>query len=82
MDPLNRKTFVEKILGAPEGAIIFRRPDILLTHDGTVSIKKTFEKMGGVKLHDPAQLLVVLDYNTPPTSVGLARLLPLRGGLF
>jgi len=72
MDPLNPQTFVEKILGAPEGALVFRRPDILLTHDGTVSIKKTFEKMGGVKLHDPSQLLVVLDHNTPPTSVRLA----------
>ncbi|MEW6335747.1 MAG: aconitase/3-isopropylmalate dehydratase large subunit family protein [Thermodesulfobacteriota bacterium] len=69
---MNPKTFVEKILGAPEGAVVFRRPDILLTHDGTVSIKKTFEKMGGVKLHDPSQLLVVLDHNTPPTSVRLA----------
>lgn len=66
------KTFVEKILGAPEGAIVFRRPDIVLTHDNTVSIKKTFEKMGGGKVFDPGQLFVALDHNAPPTSAGLA----------
>ena len=50
MQPSAPKTFVEKILGAPEGAIVFRKPDIVLTHDNTVSIKKTFEKMGGGKV--------------------------------
>ena len=38
------KTFVEKILGANAGAIVFTKPDIVLTHDNTASIKKTFEK--------------------------------------
>jgi len=52
MDLLTAKTFGEKILGAPEGTIVFRKPDIVLTHDSTVSVKKTFEKMGGVKLFD------------------------------
>ena len=40
-------TFVEKILGAPAGTIVFRKPDIVLTHDNTASIEKTFRKMGG-----------------------------------
>jgi homoaconitase/3-isopropylmalate dehydratase large subunit len=44
------KTFVEKILGAPEGAIVFRTPAIVLTNDNTASIKKTFEKMGGERI--------------------------------
>ncbi len=61
-------TFVEKIFGAPAGAIVFRSPDIVLTHDNTVSIAKTFEKMGGKKVYNPNQLLVVLDHNAPPTS--------------
>src|SRR6056297_3181942 len=65
-------TFVEKILGAPSGAIVFRRPDIVLTHDNTASIRKTFEKMGGKKVYDPGQLLVVLDHNAPPTNANLA----------
>ena len=66
------KTFVEKILGAPEGAIVFRKPDIVLTHDNTASIAETFERMGGGKLFDPERLLVVLDHNAPPTNAKLA----------
>ena len=66
------KTFVEKILGADKGAIVFRKPDIVLTHDNTASIKNTFHKMGGEKVFDPEQLLVVLDHNAPPTNAKLA----------
>ncbi len=66
------KTFVEKILGAPEGAIVFRKPDILLTHDNTASIYKTFQKMKGNKVLHPEQLLIVLDHNAPPTNAKLA----------
>ena len=66
------KTFVEKIFGAEKGAIVFRKPDIVLTHDNTASIKNTFKKMGGEKVSDPNQLLVVLDHNAPPTSSKLA----------
>ena len=66
------QTFVEKILGAEQGAIVFRKPDIVLTHDNTASIKVTFEKMGGSKVADPEQLLVVLDHNAPPTNAKLA----------
>ncbi|UCG28025.1 MAG: 3-isopropylmalate dehydratase large subunit [Bacteroidales bacterium] len=69
---MHGKTFVEKILGAEKGAIVFRKPDIVLTHDNTSSIYKTFEKMGGVKFHDPDQILIVLDHNAPPTTAGLA----------
>ena len=36
------KTFVEKVLEAPTGAIVFKKPDIILTHDNTASIYKTF----------------------------------------
>ncbi|MFK5927703.1 MAG: aconitase/3-isopropylmalate dehydratase large subunit family protein [Desulfuromusa sp.] len=66
------KTFVEKILDAETGAIVFRKPQIVLTHDNTASIEKTFEKMGGSKVFDPDQLLVVLDHNAPPTNAKLA----------
>jgi 3-isopropylmalate/(R)-2-methylmalate dehydratase large subunit len=69
---MNAKTFVEKILGQDAGSIVFRKPDIVLTHDNTASIKKTFEKMGGEKVADPSQLLVVLDHNAPPTTASLA----------
>ncbi len=65
-------TFVEKIFQAPAGSIVFHRPDLILTHDNTASIRKTFEKMGGQVLHDPLQLVVVLDHNAPPTNAALA----------
>lgn len=66
------KTFAEKILGAEAGAIVFRRPHLILTHDNTASIAATFRKMGGDKVNDPDQLLVVLDHNAPPTNAELA----------
>ncbi|OFX45004.1 MAG: hypothetical protein A2X13_00925 [Bacteroidetes bacterium GWC2_33_15] len=66
------KTFVEKIFNAECGSIVFAKPHIVLTHDNTASIKKTFEKMGGDKVFDPDQLLVVLDHNAPPTDAKLA----------
>jgi 3-isopropylmalate/(R)-2-methylmalate dehydratase large subunit len=66
------KTFVEKILNADTGAIVFKKPNIVLTHDNTASIKGTFRKMGGEKVADPNQLLVVLDHNAPPTNAKLA----------
>ena len=69
---MSGKTFAEKILGAEAGAIVFRKPDIILTHDNTASIANTFKKMGGEKVKDPDQLLIVLDHNAPPTSVELA----------
>lgn len=65
-------TFVEKMLGAPAGSIVFRKPDIVLTHDNTSSIEKTFQKMGGEKVIDPDQLMVVLDHNAPPTNATVA----------
>ena len=36
---MTAETFVEKILGAPEGTIVFRTPDIVLTHDSTIGVK-------------------------------------------
>jgi 3-isopropylmalate/(R)-2-methylmalate dehydratase large subunit len=69
---MNPQTFAEKIFRAPAGAIVFARPDIILTHDNTSSINKTFKKMGGDRVHNPEQLLVVLDHNAPPADAGLA----------
>jgi len=66
------KTFVEKIFDASTGSIVFKKPDIILTHDNTASISKTFAKMGGDKLPNPDQLLIVLDHNAPPTNAKLA----------
>jgi 3-isopropylmalate/(R)-2-methylmalate dehydratase large subunit len=57
---------------APAGAIVFSRPDLILTHDNTASIRMTFEQMGGKKIRNPDRLVVVLDHNAPPTSAALA----------
>ncbi len=72
--PINMsgKTFVEKIFGAHKGSIVFKKPDIILTHDNTASIAGTFKKMNGKKVSDPEQLLIVLDHNAPPTNAKLA----------
>ena len=69
---MSGKTFVEKIFGAEKGSIVFKKPDIILTHDNTASISNTFKKMGGEKVKDPNQLLIVLDHNAPPTNAKLA----------
>jgi homoaconitate hydratase family protein/3-isopropylmalate dehydratase small subunit len=69
---MNPQTFAEKIFKSPAGAIVFARPDIILTHDNTSSIYKTFQKMGGKNVADPDQLLVVLDHNAPPTDAKMA----------
>ena len=69
---MNGKTFVEKIFGSEKGSIVFKKPDIVLTHDNTVSIEKTFKKMRGENIYDPEQLLIVLDHNAPPTNARLA----------
>jgi homoaconitate hydratase family protein/3-isopropylmalate dehydratase small subunit len=66
------RTFVEKIFDAECGSIVFKKPDIVLTHDNSASIKNTFAKMGGEKVFDPNQLLIVLDHNAPPTTAKLA----------
>ncbi len=69
MEPL---TFAEKIFKAKKGTIVFARPDIILTHDNTASIYNTFRKMGGEKVANPDQMLVVLDHNAPPADAKLA----------
>lgn len=66
------QTFAEKVFGAPSGAIVFRAPDLILTHDNTASIHKTFGKMGGDRVFDPGRLVVVLDHNAPPASAALS----------
>jgi 3-isopropylmalate/(R)-2-methylmalate dehydratase large subunit len=66
------KTYAEKILGAPTGSIVFRKPHIVLSHDNTAPIYATFVKMGGEKVADPDQILIVLDHNAPPTNAKLA----------
>lgn len=69
---MSGKTFVEKIFNAKAGSIVFAEPYIILSHDNTASIEKTFRKMGGKNLSHPEKLMVVLDHNAPPTNSNLA----------
>ncbi|MDP4266627.1 MAG: aconitase/3-isopropylmalate dehydratase large subunit family protein [Bacteroidota bacterium] len=69
---MKARTFAEKIFEAEKGSIVFKMPDIVLSHDNSASIKGTFEKMGGAKIFNPDQLLIVLDHNAPPTNAKLA----------
>jgi len=66
------KTFAEKVLGATTGSIVFKKPDIVLSHDNTASIYSTFTKMNGSKVAHPEQILIILDHNAPPTNAKLA----------
>ena len=72
MSKIKPRTFAEKIFNSLAGSIVFARPDLILTHDNTSSIYKTFQKMGGKSVADPDQMLVVLDHNAPPADANLA----------
>lgn len=69
---MSDKTFVEKIFGAPQGSIVFKKPDIILSHDNTASIFNTFRKMNGQRVKYPDKLLIVLDHNAPPATAKLS----------
>lgn len=65
------QTFAEKIFskmaGRPvvPGTILTIRPDHVLTHDNSSAIFSTFKKMGGKKVNDPGQILIILDHIVP-----------------
>ncbi len=54
------------------GTIVYAEPDLVLTHDNTASISKTFEKMGGSKIKYSNKLVIALDHDAPPTSSKIA----------
>lgn len=56
-----KSTFVEKILNAPAGSIVYVEPDIVLSHDNSARVRRIFEKSGGRDVLKPEQLFVVLD---------------------
>lgn len=74
MEKIKRKsTFVEKILNAPAGSIVYREPDIVLSHDNSARIRKLFEKMQGREVLYPERLVVVLDRKMTGTTDELVR---------
>ncbi|MCE7734979.1 MAG: homoaconitate hydratase family protein [Candidatus Heimdallarchaeota archaeon] len=75
---MSQLTFSEKVFSLKTqkqvraGDIVYAEPDLILSHDNTASISKTFEKMGGQDIKYPNRLIVVLDHDAPPTSVKIA----------
>jgi 3-isopropylmalate/(R)-2-methylmalate dehydratase large subunit len=65
------QTFAEKIFSkmagraVVPGTILTIRPDHVLTHDNSSAIFSTFKKMGGKKVADPDQIIIVLDHIVP-----------------
>jgi len=65
------QTFAEKIFskmaGRPvvPGTILTIKPDHVLTHDNSSAIFSTFKKMGGKKVADPDQIIIILDHIVP-----------------
>ena len=55
------RTFVEKVLNAGAGSIVYCEPDIILSHDNSARIRKLFENIGGKDVLHPEKLVVVLD---------------------
>ncbi|MHA1953827.1 MAG: aconitase/3-isopropylmalate dehydratase large subunit family protein [Candidatus Heimdallarchaeaceae archaeon] len=72
------KTYSEKLFSfkteqsVSAGDIVFAEPDLILSHDNSASIYRTFQKMGGTKIKYPNRLVIVLDHDSPPTSVTIA----------
>ncbi|GAB4518399.1 MAG: 3-isopropylmalate dehydratase large subunit [Anaerolineae bacterium] len=70
------KTFAEKALaraaGLSEvsaGQIIDARPDVILSHDNTAAIARTFRSLGVEKIRDPERVVITLDHAVPaPTT--------------
>ena len=66
-----KQTFAEKFFSKKAGrtvvpgTIVTLKPDYVLTHDNTAAIYSTFKKMGGVKVDNPDQLLIILDHIVP-----------------
>lgn len=67
------KTFVEKVLDASAGNIVFCEPDIILSHDNSARVRKLFENMGGINVLHPEKLVVVLDRKLIGTTDELIR---------
>lgn len=66
-------TFVEKILKAPAGSLVYTEPDIVLSHDNSARVRRLFEGMGGQKVLKPEKLMVVLDRKMTGTTDELIR---------
>ncbi|MFQ5420252.1 MAG: 3-isopropylmalate dehydratase large subunit [Anaerolineae bacterium] len=74
------QTLAEQILShkagrpAPPGELIIVRPDVIMGHDSLTPgmIRIMQEQLGAERVHDPAQMVLVMDHVSPPSTVGTA----------
>lgn len=66
------KTFAEKILASKAGLsevqpgqIVTVEPDIIMSHDNSAAISKTFAKIGVERVWNPDRIVIVLDHVVP-----------------
>jgi len=67
------KTLIQKIIeknsgkkDVKVGEIVFVKPSVVLSHDNSADISKTFEKMGPKRVFDPSKIFIALDHEVPP----------------
>jgi len=68
-------TFAEKILaqksgrsGVRAGEIVIAEPDIIMSHDNSSAIAKTFAEIGVSKVWNPDKIVIILDHVVPAAS--------------
>ncbi len=66
------QTFAEKILAARggkervvPGEIVVVQPDYVMSHDNSAAISGKFRQTGAPRVHDPEQIIIVLDHCVP-----------------
>jgi len=69
------KTFAEKILAAKSGLdevvpsqIVTVKPDYVMSHDNSAAISEKFKSIGVKTVHNPDQIVIVLDHCVPPAN--------------
>jgi 3-isopropylmalate/(R)-2-methylmalate dehydratase large subunit len=73
------ETFAQKVLGAKVGRpvgvgeIVVAEPDVVLSHDNSAAISKTFARLGVSRVKYPDRLVIVLDHCVPPADEKHAR---------
>jgi len=70
-----KQTFSEKILAAKcgkdrvtPGEIVVVEPDLVLSHDNSAAISKTFKSIGATKVKYPDRIAIILDHCVPAAS--------------
>ncbi len=73
------RTFAEKVLGsasgnpdAKAGAIVEAAPDLVMSHENTFLVSKSFSEFGLGRPWDPSKIVLILDHRTPANTAQTA----------